>query len=162
MADGTDLGVRQLLATYDLATFDRDGRRVANGLDATLTDGVVTVPAGALAAVSAAIGTTADPDEPVPPDDVSNELRYVRVLMLFDAATATLDQFYRPDGTLVDAPTHVGEWAASFDGDVKFLVIGRCCDLGSGPEGDAYNDQLARDRAELAATWIDGAGVPPQ
>lgn len=147
--DGTDLGVRQLLATYDLATFDRDGRRVANGVDATLEDGRVTVPAGALAAVSAAIGTSADPDEPVPPDDVGNELRHVQVQMLFNQATAAPDQFFRPDGTLVDAPTHVGAWAASFDG-AEFLVVGRCCDLG----GDEYNDRLAADRATLAASWI--------
>ena len=50
--------------------------------------------------------------------------------MLFNQATAAPDVFQRPDGTFVDAATHVRAWSASFDGDVKFLVIGRCCDLG--------------------------------
>ena len=75
---------------------------------------------------------------------VPPELRHVQVLMLFNQATAAPDLFQRPDGTFVDAPTHVGRvgrlvrrrrW--------QFLVIGRCCDLGS----DAYNDDLATQRA---------------
>ena len=149
--DGGDLGVGQLLATYDLATFDRDGRRIANGLDATVAGGRVDVPDGALASVNAAIGTADDPDAPVPPDEVDHALRHVQVLMVFDEATAIAGQFYRPDGELVDAPTHVGEWSASFDG-AEFLVIGRCCDLGL-PD---YNNDLADKRADLAVTWIDG------
>lgn len=141
-AGGAVLAVSQILATYDLTTFDRDGRRVGNGLEAVFGAGdSVDVPPGALAHVT--IGT----ERLVPP-----ELRHVQVLMLFNQATAAPDLFLRPDGTFVDAPTHVGLWADSFDGAVAFLVIGRCCDLGD----DAYNDGLASRRAELAATWIDG------
>ena len=93
--------------------------------------------------MNAAVGTADDPDAPVPPDDVDHVLRHVQVLMVFNQATASPDQFYRPDtGELVDAPTHVREWSASFDG-AEFLVIGRCCDLGD----DDYNDDLAAARA---------------
>jgi hypothetical protein len=141
-AVGTARAVSQILATFDLAAFDRDGRRVTNGLDAVFGDGdTVEVPAGGLAHVT--IGT----ERLVPP-----ELRHVEVLMLFNQATAAPDLFQRPDGTFVDAPTHVREWAASFSGDVTFLVIGRCCDLG----GNDYNKELATQRARLAAAWIEG------
>lgn len=145
--DAAALAVSQILATYDLATFDRDGRRVGNGLEATFGAdgppelGSVDVPEGALAHVT--IGS----ERLVPP-----ELRHVQVLMLFNQATAAPDLFQRPDGTFVDAATHARLWSESFDGPVTFLVIGRCCDLGS----DSYNDQLAAQRADLAATWIDG------
>ena len=141
-AGGAVLAVSQILATYDLMTFDREGRRVANGLEAVFGDGdAVDVPEGALAHVT--IGT----ERLVPP-----ELRHVQVLMLFNQAASAPDLFLRPDGSFVDAPTYVGLWADSFDGAVRFLVIGRCCDLGD----DAYNDDLASRRADLAATWIDG------
>src|SRR5690606_23371172 len=118
-----------------------------NGLEATFGAdgppelGSVDVPEGALAHVT--IGS----ERLVPP-----ELRHVQVLMLFNQATAAPDLFQRPDGTFVDAATHARLWSESFDGPGTFLVIGRCCDLGS----DSYNDQLAAQRADLAATWIDG------
>ena len=136
---GQPLAATQLLATYDRARFDRDDLLVSAGSTATITsDGGVTVPPGALAHVSV--------DGPPPPVEA---LRHVQVLMLFNQATAAPDQFMRTDGTLVDAPTHVAEWAASFDG-ATFFVVGRCCDLGA----DDYNAELARQRAILAASWI--------
>lgn len=143
-ADGTDVPVTAVLDTFDLHTFNTEGRRSPATADVALAAGEVTVPDGVVANVAVARGNREDPDGP--PDRARQV--YHRQLH-FELGEDDL----RGDPEVVREPAELRAWAATLAADTEFLVIGRTCDLGT----DAINDPLARDRAAVAAAMVRAA-----
>jgi len=135
--DSTPLALSAVEGTFDLSDFHADG-----GLFPTLeqaeidaTDRAqIDVPADGLAMV-----TIAPASLPPPATD-----RHVQVLMDYDTATELSWGPLAPEGASVAfSQTALLTWAARYPG-AKFIVVGRCDDIGS----DSYNANLATQRAE--------------
>jgi hypothetical protein len=140
------VGVRAVEGTYRLPSFNARGDMNPAADNATLAGGVVTVPAGELASVTADWG--GDGGAP-PPDAPAPVPRHVQVLMVIDHVTPT--GFVRdPDnGSAVEAissnaeaTAKLAEWTAKWDATTTYLVVGRTCDIGS----DDRNQTLSAAR----------------
>ncbi|TYO85380.1 hypothetical protein [Oceanicella actignis] len=130
-------------AVYDLETFHAHGRLEGADASATIVGARVDVPAGALALVELNEGGAAP---------VEREDRHIQILFAFDSDDlAGWGDAHAPIGNAgSDQHEALLEWAANYSGDVTFVVIGRCDDVGS----DAYNVGLGQRRAEKAASLL--------
>lgn len=168
--------------TWDLAAFHaRDDRRAATAA-ARLSGGTLTVPKGALAEVTLGVGTPANPVAPAP--TAEPPFRHMRLRMTFNQTDPTGWRLIRraggnPYGPATPYPRFAGareqvntpeealhlgnpgpalqQWVQSLPAGARFIVVGRCCDLGT----EARNRQLANDRAEQGKTLLVAAGVLP-
>lgn len=176
--------VSQLEATWDLTTWHADADLSPAATEASWDGTNLTVPAGALAQVALTLSVPAGGDEQtssVPTDTV----QHTRVSMRFDQTDPTgLRQIHKeilgsgedPWGPADPyprfaggAPTlgHSGDagqpwslstlrtWANSLPSGTQFLIIGRCCDLGS----DSRNQTLCKDRAEQGFKLLTDASL---
>jgi hypothetical protein len=167
--------------SWDLAAFHAsDGRSGARSA-ATLAGATLTVPKGALAEVTVAVGTPAEPEAPVVPA-AEPPFRHVRVRMTFNQTDPTGWRKIRPVSTrpygpaepyptfagglpLVNTPEEqldpsfttakLGEWASGLPADTRFVVVGRCCDLGT----LSRNIELADARAKIGRDLLVTAGI---
>lgn len=136
--DDTALALSAVEGTFDLSDFHADGGLVPTleqaEIDATDRT-LISVPADGLAMVT--IAPAAPP--PPPPTD-----RHVQVLMDYDTTHELSWGPLAPAGATVSfSQTALLAWAARYPG-AKFIVVGRCDDIGS----DGYNAGLASQRAE--------------
>jgi hypothetical protein len=141
---GTALALSAVEGTFDLSDFHADG-----GLFPTLeqaeidtTDRTqIDVPADGLAMV------TITPAAPPPPPATD---RHVQVLMDYDTSVELSWGPLAPEGATVSfSQTALLTWASRYPG-AKFVVVGRCDDIGS----DSYNASLAMKRAERGRTLL--------
>lgn len=136
--DDTALALSAVEGTFDLSDFHADGGLVPTLEQAEIdaTDRTqISVPSDGLAMVT--IAPAAPP--PPPPTD-----RHVQVLMDYDTAHELSWGPLAPAGATVSfSQTALLTWAARYPG-AKFVVVGRCDDIGS----DSYNAGLASQRAE--------------
>ncbi|WP_299450782.1 hypothetical protein [uncultured Serinicoccus sp.] len=140
-ATGALVEIRGLESTYDLTRFHRDGTYITASEPATLGGTVgVTVPEGALAAVTLGRGSSTDPSAP-PPPVTEAEIRHLSVRYGFNSADPEAWGSYAPNSTAGNVAVEIQEWARYFPG-ARFLVVGHCCDIGS----DSQNANLARSR----------------
>jgi hypothetical protein len=171
-APSTVLTPVEVIETFDLSEFHASAALRAISDQATLdpaSPARVAVPDDGLAHVRLRIGGAAGVDE---------HDRNLRVFMTYDRNTvegwqpafaplsaAMRDAFRKPAqavGTGGEATVHrdLLAWAANYPG-ARFLVVGRCDDIGS----DDYNDGLADRRAakvvSLLTTAASGAAHPP-
>ncbi len=135
--DDTPLALAAVEGTFDLSDFHADG-----GLYPTLeqaeidsTDRTqIDVPADGLAMVTIAPAVT-------PPPSATD--RHVQVLMDYDTSHEMSWGPLKPqNATLEFSQTALLAWAKRYTG-AKFIVVGRCDDIGS----DGYNANLANSRA---------------
>jgi hypothetical protein len=151
----TPLALSAVEGTFDLSEFHAEG-----GLFPTLeqaeidsTDRTqITVPSDGLAMV------TITPVAPPPPPATD---RHVQVLMDYDTSVELSWGPLAPEGaTRSFAQTALLTWAARYPG-AKFVVVGRCDDIGS----DSYNANLATQRADrgraLLSTLQSGSTGTP-
>lgn len=160
-APATVLTPVEVIETFDLSEFHASAALRAISDQATLDPAAtaqVSVPADGLAHVLFRIGGAAGVDE---------HDRNLRVFMTYDSnsvegwqpafasPTATMRaEFRKPaqaigTGSETTAHRDLLAWAANYPG-ARFLVIGRCDDIGS----DSYNDDLADDRAEKVVSLL--------
>ncbi|MFQ5516926.1 MAG: hypothetical protein ACE5E8_05065, partial [Acidimicrobiia bacterium] len=148
--------MRSVEATYDLGTFHKEGRRAPSTAEATLADpNTIAVPEGALAEVALELGRPEDPDAPPEPESPDTSVRHVQVLMDFDDTTPLAWGEHRPVGAGAFSVDALREWAAGFT-DARFVIIGRCDDLGS----QAYNRNLANQRATQGRDLLTSSSRP--
>lgn len=153
-ANGALVEVRGVESTYDLTRFHRDGSYVTAGEPATLGGTVgVTVPEGALAAVTLGRGAGTDPSTP-PPPVTEAEIRHLSVRYGFNSADPEGWGSYAPNSTTGNVPVEIRQWARYFPG-ARFLVVGHCCDIGS----DDQNRDLARSRIASIAQHLPSGVV---
>lgn len=151
----TPLALSAVEGTFDLSDFHAEG-----GLFPTLeqaeidsTDRTqITVPSDGLAMV------TITPAAPPPPPATD---RHVQVLMDYDTSVELSWGPLAPEGaTRSFSQTALLTWAARYPG-AKFVVVGRCDDIGS----DSYNANLATQRADrgraLLSTLQSGSTGTP-
>lgn len=147
-ATGASLPVRGVERTYDLSAFHREGSTTPFARASTLSGTTVTVPDGGLAEVTVGIGSGTEPEAPAPPV-TEDEVRRLEVRFEYGLSHPVAFGAYVPrtqEGTLAAT---VQAWAAFFPG-ATFVVVGRCCDMGT----DSYNAGLAADRAAAVTTWL--------
>lgn len=135
--DGTALALSAVEGTFDLSDFHAEGglfpkleQAEIDATDRTLID----VPSDGLAMVTMA---PAAPPPPLPTD------RHVQVLMEFNTDHALSWGSLAPAGATVSySQAALLTWAARYPG-AKFIVVGRCDDIGTA----SYNANLANTRA---------------
>lgn len=151
----TALALSAVEGTFDLSDFHAEG-----GLFPTLeqaeidaTDRTqIDVPNDGLAMV------TITPAAPPPPPATD---RHVQVLMDYDTSVELSWGLLAPEGATVSfSQTALLTWAARYPG-AKFVVVGRCDDIGS----DGYNANLATQRADrgralLSVLQTGSTGTP--
>ncbi len=177
--------LRAVENTWDLGAFHaRDARQTFTPVATVDTSAnTLTVPRGALAEVTVQLGD--DPAPVItPPPAVEPASRHFRVRMAFDLPSSgqpgtvaflghrTLapvsDNVYGPPDAraydsrgftatqdrdaIVDA---LRAWVATMPPGTRYVVIGRCCDLG----GESRNRTLANDRATVGRDLLTEAGV---
>ncbi len=145
---GALVPVRGVEQTYDLGAFHRDGSATPYAEATTLAGTTVTVPDGGLAEVTVGLGSGTRPDEPAPPV-TEEEVRRLEIRFELGLSNPVAFGAYVPrtqEGTLAAT---VQAWAEFFPG-ATFVVVGRCCDIGT----DDYNARLAADRADAVAAWL--------
>ncbi|MCA9689623.1 MAG: OmpA family protein, partial [Myxococcales bacterium] len=171
-----------VVARHTLRRFHAEGLLDSRGASASIAGATVTVSDGALADLTLERGGGGEPDTPTPP--ATPPVAHVRVLMDYDTTNAlgwheihaqqtgdgTLDPwgpapFYSAHANL----EHTGDarrsdiaglsaWVASIqaiDPNIKFVVIGHCCDLGS----QSYNERLGQDRAKAGRQLLINSGA---
>ncbi|WP_426163647.1 hypothetical protein [Sandarakinorhabdus sp. DWP1-3-1] len=152
------VGVRAVEGTYRLPSFNRRGDMDPSPDNATLVGGVVSVPAGDLASVTADWGGGGPPPPPATQVAVS---RHVQVLMQFDHTTPTgwvADA--DGDGTVEvitaddQARAKLAEWTAKWSG-AQFIVVGRTCDIGT----PSRNQTLSAERGAAGKALLGGAAA---
>lgn len=171
-------------SSHHLESFHRDGSRTPAPSEATLSGTTLTVPEGVLAKVALELGTPEDPEEPRPP--VSTPVAHARVLMDFDATTPRRMRLLAPepvDSTTSDPfgrvppwprfgssaePAEASEsavpftsaalsaWTQTLPAGTRFVVIGRCDDIGT----SSYNAELGERRADAGRALL--VGLPLQ
>ncbi|WP_157736025.1 hypothetical protein [Granulosicoccus antarcticus] len=131
-----------VLGVYDLAAFHEHGRLDGANAMGFITGTTVNIPPGTIAEVALIEGGT--PVEGDTPASVINDDRHVQVLFHFDESDP---QHWGPAKPLNEINSVLHEsllvWAANYPG-AKFVVIGRCDDVGS----DGYNVRLAGRRRD--------------
>lgn len=153
----TALALTAVEGTFDLSDFHAEGglfptleQAEIDSTDASLID----VPTDGLAMVT--ITPAAAPPPPPPATD-----RHVQVLMDYDLAVELSWGAEAPEGATTQfSQTALLAWAARYPG-AKFIVVGRCDDIGS----DGYNATLAtaradRGRALLSTLQAGESGTP--
>ncbi|WP_156391916.1 MULTISPECIES: hypothetical protein [unclassified Roseateles] len=153
----TALALTAVEGTFDLSDFHAEG-----GLFPTLEQAeidsadpsLIDVPTDGLAMVT--ITPAAAPPPPPPATD-----RHVQVLMDYDLAVELSWGPLAPEGATVSfSQTALLAWAARYPG-AKFIVVGRCDDIGT----DSYNASLATRRADrgraLLSTLLTGQSGTP-
>ncbi len=152
-ATGALVEVRGVEATYQLTPFHREALLQASTGQATLAGPTVTLPGGALAAVTVALGTPLEPEAPAPPLSEA-EIRQLSVRFGYNTADPAGWGVYAPRNPAGAIATSVSDWAAYFPG-ATFLVLAHCCDIGT----DAQNAQLATRRIGTVTPWLSGRTV---
>jgi hypothetical protein len=177
---GAAIPITQLEGSYSLDSFHESGARAATTANATLAGGVVTVPAGSLAEVALQLQSSNGGGETIIPTPL-RKIRHVRVLMEFDRTEPLFVREYREivggdawgqsepypyvagDGNALPtentetpisawATGPLARWTATLPAGTRFVVIGRCCDVGSA----THNQNLGRDRAEHGRDLLRG------
>lgn len=179
--NGAQVKVNELVGSYSLDDWhDRAARNPgssANVDNGTIDQfGVLSAPEGVLVEGQLELG----PEDKIP----TREVLHLRVLMEFDRTdprsirsffSTPDDPWGRPEpfpyasGNGVDAdptdddenlrpfsPAFLAAWTQSLPAGTKFVVIGRCCDLGT----DAYNLDLGVRRADIGRSLL--LGLPLQ
>lgn len=171
-------------SSHHLESFHREGSRTPAPTEASLSGSTLSVPEGVLAKVALELGTSEDPDEPRPPQ--STPVAHARVLMDFDATTPRRLRLLAPepvDSTTADPfgrvppwprfgssaePAEASEsavpftsaalsaWTQTLPAGTRFVVIGRCDDIGT----SAYNAELGERRADAGRALL--VGLPLQ
>jgi outer membrane protein OmpA-like peptidoglycan-associated protein len=145
--------MRDVQGTRDLVSFHRGDEFALFDPDATLTSSTtLEVPDGAVALVNLELGVEGDPDATPDPIEFLPPLTEFTLFMEFDSTV----------GTPSSDEQAVQKWAQSFRDadnsfqDAKFVVIGRCDDIGTA----TYNRDLGQKRAEAVRDLLKVAGVP--
>lgn len=138
----------------------------------------LTIPAGALADVRLHLGTAADPTtpptpapEPPPPyvnlgfdfnrpsDPDDPPVDIGQIVFVPDPETFSATAQPISEATAGEDTSPLRRWVDSIDEtygpDVQFIVVARCCDLGT----DARNAELAGQRIEKAIAVLTAAGI---
>lgn len=169
---GAALALTQVEASYSLDSFHETGARTATDASATLVGTAVSVPAGSLAEVALELRSTIPGGGETVEPAHERRTRHVRVLMEFDRTEPLFVRHY-PELVGGDAWGHsepfpyvdgdgreaanasadtsvqtwssgaLAAWTATLPAGTRFVVIGRCCDVGS----QSHNQALGRDRA---------------
>lgn len=167
--------------SWHLGAFHAQDAREAAPEPAVLRpDGELSVPRGTLAEVTLAVGTPEDPDAPA--DLEEPPFQHARILMTFNDANPTgwrlirstpeapygpPEPYPRFEGGLAQPRTpeeqldrsfsieNLAAWAAALPEETRFVVIGRCCDLGT----ETRNRELANERAVQGRDLLVQAGI---
>jgi hypothetical protein len=184
-ASDTAAPVAAVENSWDLAAFHAtDARNGAREAAVREEDGTLAVPPGTLAEVTLAIGTPAEPEAPAPPAeppfrharvlmaynvDIPRGWRRIRETGASPYGpdppyprylgglqqTNTPEEAFEGTGTVPDLVDALRAWTGGFPDTTRFVVVGRCCDLGP----DLHNQNLANSRARRGKGLLGSAGI---